>query len=604
MGLVVHQSAVHHNVEHIVAYSMRGPIDPHNGIMGARQRVTTATKSGAALADAAATATSASPQDLGRALPTAVRFGMQSRTVCIYLAVAGLMLAPGLLLWLIPDAELGFGRADTWLRTLRRGLRDIRFGSGPRFWLGVAGASMMALLLLYPLRKALAKRRWLGSVGGWFHLHIAFGVFGPVLVLYHTNFGHGAPDANVALWTMLAVALSGIVGQFIYANVSATFYANKQAAREQLDAIGATLLHLDAMHPSRQTLIDDLAAFDADLLTPRLGIVASVAARLRMERRRGALARAIGWHIAKSAEQLQLSYAEQMHVRSVVGRYFGAYMRIARQASMRSLREQVWARWRLFHLPAFLLMLVAMGLHVTAVWNIDVPGAHQATSSGGAVQSSIFPGMSASPEISPRRETQSIAAESVTAWGTRRVRTLPATGEATPDPVPVLKVKPTPAKRPAAAAQSVPPPPITLRNETSLPPPVIAETAQPVAKGQARATAAVDEIAELQRRFDDLPPSGVASPRTLVQQIDELKLRQKDKLFAHSQSETGFALTGQHKTVECASCHVKPLTEPMLASSNPRQCVNCHKKDDPHRGRRPNCATCHATSRWNAIIRE
>ena len=584
---------------------MRGPVDPHNGIMGAWQRVTTATKSEPASADAAATTTSASPQNFGRVLPTSVRFGMQSRTVCIYLAVAGCMLAPGLLLWLMPDAELGFERADTWLRMLRRGLRDIRFGSGLRFWLGVAGASMMALLLLYPLRKALAKRRWPGSIGGWFHLHIAFGVFGPVLVLYHTNFGHGAPDANVALWTMLAVALSGIVGQFIYANVSATFYADKQAAREQLDAIGATLLLLDAMHPSRQQLIDDLAAFDADLLTPRLGLVASVAARLRMERRRGTLARAIGWHIAKCAERLQLSNAEQMQLRGVVGRHFGGYMRIARQASMRSLREQLWARWRLFHLPAFLLMLFAMGLHVAAVWNIEAPAASQASPASGAVQSSSSPRMSAAPEISSNREPQSIAAESVTAWGTRRVRTLPATGEATPDPVPVLKVKPTPAKRPAAAAQSVAPPQNTLKNETSLPPPVIAETTRPAAKDQPpAAAAAVDEIAELQRRFDDLPPSGVAKPRTLVQQIDELKLRQQDKLFAHSQIETGFALTGQHKTVECASCHSKPLTEPMQASSSPRQCVNCHKKDDPHRGRRPNCATCHTTNRWSAIIRQ
>lgn len=95
-----------------------------------------------------------------------------------------------------------------------------------------------------------------------------------------------------------------------------------------------------------------------------------------------------------------------------------------------------------------------------------------------------------------------------------------------------------------------------------------------------------------------------AKPRTLEEQIAALKLKQKNKQFAHSQSETGFALTGKHVKVECASCHAKPLSDPIAASAEPRACINCHKKDDVHRGRRQNCASCHTTKNWGEIIRE
>ena len=88
-------------------------------------------------------------------------------------------------------------------------------------------------------------------------------------------------------------------------------------------------------------------------------------------------------------------------------------------------------------------------------------------------------------------------------------------------------------------------------------------------------------------------------PNLIVSKAFEaLKLKQKNKQFAHTVGETGFALTGQHLKVECASCHSKPLSDPVTPSNSPRACVNCHKKDDVHRGRRPSCGSCHSTSTW------
>lgn len=66
--------------------------------------------------------------------------------------------------------------------------------------------------------------------------------------------------------------------------------------------------------------------------------------------------------------------------------------------------------------------------------------------------------------------------------------------------------------------------------------------------------------------------------------------------FNH-QKNTGFALTGGHAVINCATCHTTTLFEPKLS----QDCVSCHRKDDSHKGRNgPACADCHITSSWTA----
>ncbi len=540
----------------------------------------------------------------------------------LYLVLAALALIPGVML----KFELAFGqaRADQALRALAACLDDIRFGSGLRFWLGVSGATLMGLLLLYPVRKALAKGRWLGRIGGWFHIHIVFGIFGPVLIAYHSNFGPGGSNANVALWSMIAVAVSGIIGHFIYANVSASFYANKQKAREQLDGIEAALSQLNTMHASRKQIVDGLAAFEAELLTPRQGVIASLLARFRLETRKRQLARSLSWHLSEAADQLHMSELDHEQLRGIIGRHFGAYVRTARHASSRSIREQIWARWRLFHLPAFIIMAVATVLHVAAVWNMDGPTQQTSAPAPNVEQSATA--ASQSGAIDTRRvNSVPVAPPGSSARPVNPPQPKPAARQATPatetmSESPKLKVEPRPVTKSAEAPQIAttvpaiekPAPQAKPSAEIKPPPeikaappvPVIRPTPKPLAAAPPTPTSQTDAaLAELSRRPEAAPMSlGGAKPRTLTEQIETLKARMKAKTFFHSDAETGFALTGKHTRVECASCHQKPFTE--TRSNSPRACIACHKSDDIHRGRRPDCASCHTTNRWSEIIKQ
>ena len=103
--------------------------------------------------------------------------------------------------------------------------------------LGITGASLMLFLLLYSARKRLRWLRWMGSIPAWFEVHMACGVIGPILILFHSNFSLGATNSNVALFCMLAVAGSGVVGRYIYTRLHAQLEGHV-ATLEQLKAAG------------------------------------------------------------------------------------------------------------------------------------------------------------------------------------------------------------------------------------------------------------------------------------------------------------------------------------------------------------------------------
>ena len=107
-------------------------------------------------------------------------------------------------------------------------------GTGVGYWLGIAGASAMLLLLLYPLRKRVKGLRGLGSVGGWFRLHMVLGIVGPALILFHSNFKLGALNSNVALFAMLIVAASGLIGRYLYGRIHLGLYGRRAEIEELL----------------------------------------------------------------------------------------------------------------------------------------------------------------------------------------------------------------------------------------------------------------------------------------------------------------------------------------------------------------------------------
>lgn len=84
--------------------------------------------------------------------------------------------------------------------------------------LGILGLGLFFLIYLYYFRK---RWKWLGRVGvnrHWLDFHVVLGVSAPVIIAFHSAFKFRG-IAGMAFWIMLAVALSGIVGRYLYAQI-------------------------------------------------------------------------------------------------------------------------------------------------------------------------------------------------------------------------------------------------------------------------------------------------------------------------------------------------------------------------------------------------
>jgi hypothetical protein len=97
--------------------------------------------------------------------------------------------------------------------------------------LGVLGFFLFLGLFLYPLRKRWA---WLGKQGNsrhWLDVHVLLGCSAPVVVALHSSFKfHGI--AGVAFWIMTAVALSGIIGRYLYTQIPRNLSAAELSMQE------------------------------------------------------------------------------------------------------------------------------------------------------------------------------------------------------------------------------------------------------------------------------------------------------------------------------------------------------------------------------------
>ena len=84
--------------------------------------------------------------------------------------------------------------------------------------LGVLGTILFFIIFLYALRKVIP---WLGRFGTarhWMDFHVIAGITAPILIAFHASFKFQG-IAGIAFWIMLAVAISGIVGRYLYAQI-------------------------------------------------------------------------------------------------------------------------------------------------------------------------------------------------------------------------------------------------------------------------------------------------------------------------------------------------------------------------------------------------
>jgi len=241
--------------------------------------------------------------------------------------------------------------------------------AGAGYAFGILGGSAMLLLLIYPLRKRVRALAFLGTTKRWFQAHMALGVIGPVLVLFHANFSLGATNSNVALACMLIVSGSGLFGRYFYSRIHHGLHGRKanlaelRAYADKLRWVTCNVDFLPGLVGRIETEEQRIVARceRAPLLArPLVGAVGVLLARRRLRHYvTGALR-------ASTATPRQPG-AHRRTLKGVARQYIDHRLAATRRVVEFGAFERLFSLWHALHLPLFVMLLVAGIAHVVAV---------------------------------------------------------------------------------------------------------------------------------------------------------------------------------------------------------------------------------------------
>ena len=258
-----------------------------------------------------------------------------------------------------------------YLGWINRAELPITAEEGTGYWLGIIGGSMMLALLLYPLRKKSRFLRKLGKVKYWFQMHMIFGVIGPVLVIFHSDFSIGSLNSAVALFCMLLVAGSGLIGRYFYARIHYGLYgriATLKTLREDDNLIHEQLEKLLAFSPELLQKMD--AMVDVIMTTdPRADkqLSRSLLSGFRAHHIHYVVLRAVRKALREEAKNKGWRPAVSKTIYKAVREKLGLHLSIVRRIAQLKFYERLFSLWHILHFPLFLMLVISGIVHVLAV---------------------------------------------------------------------------------------------------------------------------------------------------------------------------------------------------------------------------------------------
>ncbi len=247
--------------------------------------------------------------------------------------------------------------------------------------LGLAGGTMMLLLLLYPLRKRWSVLENVGFLPTWFKWHMVLGIMGPLFIIFHSTyhvyipFIHptGSINAAVAMYCMLLVSGSGTFGRFFYTKIHHGLYG-RQATVNELRAEMEQTGDVKSMFGFAPQIEQELQAFHdmaekyaketgyGFLSFAKMGIRSAILSRrlpaeLHQVMKAQAAEKQFSDEQNKGMEQMFAEYKEKIT----------SYLHAVRDAAQFHTYERLFSWWHIFHIPLVFMMVFSAIYHVYAV---------------------------------------------------------------------------------------------------------------------------------------------------------------------------------------------------------------------------------------------
>lgn len=239
------------------------------------------------------------------------------------------------------------------------------------YWIGVAGAVMMLLLFTYSLRKRFRFAHGWGHIKGWFMIHMFLGVAGPLLILLHSTFRIGSLNAGVALYSMIIVALSGVIGRFLQRRVNRGLDGEQTDFKSLLARAGLDQEDARSRLAFAPKVEERLKAFEQQELNTGDSWLSSARKvfwlpLLQLAEYRSCAAE-LDALLPKMAKNQRWSDEDLIRRRSRAKKLVRQYLNSVVRVSQFSAYSKLFSLWHVAHIPFVYLLIVTALVHVYAV---------------------------------------------------------------------------------------------------------------------------------------------------------------------------------------------------------------------------------------------
>lgn len=203
-------------------------------------------------------------------------------------------------------------------------------------------------------------QRW-GALKKWFRFHMFLGLAGPTCILFHSTFHVRSINAGVALFSMLLVVASGIIGRFIYAKIHMGLYgrrANMKQLQEELGHSSEETRSCLALSPQLEPWLNQFKerALRLNLPFPENTLNLITLGFFRIW---------IAYHCrTELARTVKLSSPTPEQASFLISIYLKEIQRVAQF----TMYERIFSLWHILHIPLIYLLAASGVFHVIAVY--------------------------------------------------------------------------------------------------------------------------------------------------------------------------------------------------------------------------------------------
>jgi hypothetical protein len=234
------------------------------------------------------------------------------------------------------------------------------------FYLGVVGSVMMLFMMGYPLRKHVRFMQSWGALKNWFRLHMIMGIVGPTLILFHSTFHLRSMNATIALFSMLGVVISGIIGRFVYTKIHYGLYGRRATLEKvRADFAGQSSEAKSRLHFAPR-VEQWLQSFERDAMQLDRSFTSHLLSPLTIGLSRILLTIRCAFELRRAMKTSR--YPEFPGGVSEATRLTSSYLKECERVAQFSTYERLFSLWHVLHVPLIYILAATAVFHIISVY--------------------------------------------------------------------------------------------------------------------------------------------------------------------------------------------------------------------------------------------